>query len=265
MVFSLIRLKSAEHRTPTRVALWLYLARRNVHTFFDPPSLCSLHVQILVVPTVVAQVGQSAHALRRGSQPKAGRSERPRVGARNVTARADVPFVVAVQIIVVAVIVTGELTNLDEVLGCEVRGDLGIRNDVPRFEAPSLRRPHIDIVVITAALAVDDSSPGALWRRFEHGSRKVRGGCRARRLRGRCGCTFLRVASVVADHHFDERLSFPHFATAAAAEVTAGRGKEIRVLLATAAEQRAPVGRPHLLNFCAVLISWGAFDLMPCG
>src|SRR4029453_3176291 len=126
MVFSSIGLASAEHLSVCAVELWLAPGWRHVDTFFDPPTLCSLHVQIFVVPAVVAQVGQSAHALRRRGQPEAGRAERPRVVAWDEAARADVTFVVAIQVVVVAVIVTGELTNLDEIRGCEVRGNLGV-------------------------------------------------------------------------------------------------------------------------------------------
>ena len=79
------------------------------------------------------------------------------------------------------------------------------------------------------------------------------------------GTPGLRVASVVADHHFDERLPLPHLTAAAAAEVAARRGEEMGVLLAPAAQQRAPVGRPHLLNFGAVLSRQRGVDLCPDG
>mgnify|MGYP003694381417 CR=1 FL=1 len=72
------------------------------------------------------------------------------------------------------------------------------------------------------------------------------------------------MASVVAHHHFDERLPLPHLTAAAAAEVAAWRGKEISAYSSPRQPNNArPVGRPHLLNFGAVLIRERGVDLQP--
>ena len=66
---------------------------------------------------------------------------------------------------------------------------------------------------------------GALWRRLDHRRGEGRRCGGIRRLSGRGGRPFLRMASVVSDHHFYQRLPLPHFTSRPAAEVAAGRGK----------------------------------------
>src|SRR5262249_41691830 len=106
---------------------------RNIDPLLDAPAFSSLHVEVFVAAAVVSKVGKPTHAARHRRQLQAGVAEE--IGAL-VDASGSVVlfvFVRAVEVLVVAVIIAGQLPDLDEVAGREPCSDLFVGHDVAGF------------------------------------------------------------------------------------------------------------------------------------
>src|SRR5262249_15965013 len=162
---------------------------------------------VFIMAAVVSKVGDSTHALGRWRQSQTRGTEGAMIRTWRQAPWTDV-VVIAIKVLVVTVIVTRQLPNLDEVRAGHMSRSLRVRNDVAPFETPALRRLAVNIVVIPAAGAVHDSGLRALWRCLKHRSWKgSRGG-------QYCGRRFM--AAVVAEDHLHQRFPLADFAATAA-------------------------------------------------